>query len=364
MSRRYCTALSTGAFKANRQQGIALITVLVIFTVLSIMAIHILSNQNMNNRRTANIINSSKAYQYMYGAEEFAKSLLQQYFEESKQERVHRNQPWAQSAMMFPIEQNMGQLQGSIRDMHSCFNVNSIIMEPVAEAGAPNEEESGRGDGGGGLQVVGESGNGRADEVLPGQRLFAKLIEPLLEGNEVAPLALATAARDWIDDDMEPSGIDGAEDYTYTGYQIPYRTGNTFLAHTSELVVVKGFDAKVYDSIKDYICVLPTEQGTINVNTVKPEHAELVWILLEDVDLSTVRQALEQLPEDGYDEASFFETLGSGKVSQDGRGRLVFDSQYMQLTATAMVQSGSAKVQSLLMKTDSEFEVVARHIGD
>ncbi|WP_417445786.1 type II secretion system minor pseudopilin GspK [Kangiella sp.] len=363
MNKRSSIVLSTRIGKANRQKGIALITVLVIFSVLSIMSIHILSNQNMNNRRTANIINSSKAYQYMYGAEEFAKSLLQNYFEESEQERVHRNQPWAQSPMMFPIEQNMGQLQGSIRDMHSCFNLNSIIMEPMAAAGDEREGGGEIGGGGSGLQVVEESAGDR-NEALPGQKLFAKLIEPLIESGESSPQALATAMRDWIDDDLEPSGIDGAEDYTYTGYRKPYRTGNTFMAHTSELMVVKGFDANVYDSIKDYICVLPTEQGTINVNTVKPEHAELVWILLEDVDLATVRQALEQLPEDGYDEATFFETLGSGKVSQDGRGRLVFDSQYMQLTATAIVQTGNAKVQSLLMKSDSKFQVVARHIGD
>jgi len=357
------TDTSYKVLKAQRQDGIALITVLVIFTVLSIMAIHILSNQHMNNRRTANIINSSKAYQYMYGAEEFAKSLLQNYFEESKQERVHRNQPWAQSPMMFPIEQNMGQLEGSVKDMHSCFNLNSIIMEPVAGVEDPAGED-GRGDSGGGLQLVEESANSGANEELPGQRLFTKLIEPLIEQSESSPSALAAAVRDWIDDDLEPSGIDGAEDYTYTGYSKPYRTGNTYLAHSSELMVIKGFNAKIYDSIKEYICVLPTDQGTINVNTVKPEQAELVWILLEDVDLATVKQALEQLPEDGYDEASFFETLGSGKVSQDGRGRLVFDSQYMQLTATAMVQTGSAKVQSLLKKTNTKFEVVARHIGD
>lgn len=166
--------------KAQHQNGIALITVLVIFTVLSIMAIHILSNQHMNNRRTANIINSTKAYQYMYGAEEFAKSLLQQYFEESKQERVHRNQPWAQSPMMFPIEQNMGQLQGSVRDMHSCFNLNSIIMEPVVQANADREGgDTSRGGSGGGLQVV-EENDGRSNEQLPGQKLFAKLIEPLI----------------------------------------------------------------------------------------------------------------------------------------------------------------------------------------
>ena len=136
------------------------------------------------------------------------------------------------------------------------------------------------------------------------------------------------------------------------------------MAHTSELVVVKGFTPKIYDSIKELICVLPTTEGTINVNTVKPEHAELVWILLEDVELSQVKQALEELPEDGYDQTSFFEALGSGKISEKGKGRLVFDSKYLLLSARARVNTGTAVVHSLMLKNDSNFHVIARHIGE
>ncbi|NVK22847.1 MAG: type II secretion system minor pseudopilin GspK [Kangiellaceae bacterium] len=355
----------------HRAKGLALITVLIIFAVLSILAVHILNRQNLHNSRTANIINNSRAYQYMYGAEVFAKSMLQQYFEQSKDKRVHRNQPWAQAPMTFPIEQNLGQLEGSIRDMHSCFNLNSIIMQP--QQAASNTDDNNQSD-----QLTEQSHlppvqtlptpNTKVDtefgEKLAGEKLFSKLIEPLISQSEVSPDALATAVRDWIDDDSEPTGVDGAEDYTYTGLQIPYRTSNTLLAHTSELMVIKGFTAEIYDSIKDYICVLPSDEGDINVNTVDPDKAELVWILLEDVELSQVQQALQELPEDGYDESSFFEALGGGKVSEEGRGRLKFNSKYMQMTATAMVQSGRAQMQSLLIKNNNEFQVVARHIGD
>lgn len=360
----------------KKQQGVALVTVLIIFSVLTILAVHILTQQNLHNRRSANIINSSKAYQYMIGAEEFGRSLLKQYFEQSKDKRVHRNQPWAQAPMTFPIEQNQGQLEGSIRDMHSCFNLNSIIMQAPAGTGR-NGDTDGDGDNGNNLsdrnqlteELGGDKGNdtrveAEFGEKISGEKLFAKLIEPLLGNSETSPEALATALRDWIDDDTEPTGVDGAEDYTYTGLTIPYRTGNTLLAHSSELMVIKGFTSDIYDSIKDYICVLPSKEGTINVNTVKPEQAELVWILLEDVELSQVQQALQELPEDGYDESSFFEAIGGGKVSKDGRGRLAFDSKYLQMTATAVVQTGKAQMQSLFYKNNNEFKVVARHVGD
>ena len=351
------------AFSKNR--GVALITVLIIFSVLSVLAIQILNTQQMHVQRTANIINGSRAYQYMYGAEVFAAAQLKEYFKQSKAERVHRNQPWSQGAIAFEIEQGLGQLEGSLRDMHSCFNINSILMEQV-DTGQNNNNgrQIGGGNNSGGSGDVKTPGNGDDGTGMPGVDLFAKLLESNIDDEEASPQALAVATKDFIDDDQEPTGIDGAEDYNYTGLQVPYRTADTLLAHTSELMVVKGFNADIYESIKDYLCVLPTKDGTINVNTVKPEHAELVWMLLEDVDLSQVRQALQELPEDGYDEASFFETLGSGKVSEQGQGRLVYDSKYMLLTAEARVNTGTAVVRSLMLKSDNEFHVVARHIGE
>ncbi|AOE49025.1 type II secretion system minor pseudopilin GspK [Kangiella sediminilitoris] len=349
----------------QRNQGVALITVLVIFSVLSIMAIQILNSQQMQVQRTANIINGSRAYQYMYGAEVFATSQLKKFFEESKAERVHRLQPWSESGLAFEIEQGLGQLQGSIKDMHSCFNINSIIMEQQA-AGDGGEEGREIGSGGNGLQPVSEGrvNDGSEGSGMPGVDIFAKLIESRLEDSSVSPQALAVATKDWIDEDQEPTGIDGAEDYTYTGMKIPYRTADSFMAHSSELLVIKGFTPEIYDQIKDLVCVLPTKEGTINVNTVEPENAELVWMLLQDVDLGQVRQALENLPDEGYDEAGFFEALGSGKVSKQGKGRLVFDSKYMLLTAEASVNTGKAVVSSLMLKQDSEFNVIARHIGE
>ena len=350
--------------RLQNNRGVALITVLIIFSVLSILAVQILNSQQMHVQRTANIINGARAYQYMYGAEVFATNQLSNYFKESKAERVHRNQPWSEGAISFEIEQGLGQLEGSIRDMHSCFNINSVLMESASEGG---DDEGGNLGSGGNLRA--DSGgasraDGNGDSGMPGVDLFAKLIEPHLGEETVSPQALATALKDWIDEDQEPTGIDGAEDYTYTGLEVPYRTANTLMAHTSELLVVKGFTPEIYDSIKDLICVLPTTEGTINVNTVKPDQAELVWILLEDVELSQVKQALDELPEDGYDQASFFEALGSGKVSDKGKGRLVFDSKYLLLKARARVNTGTAVVHSLMLKSESKFHVIARHIGE
>ncbi|NVJ64855.1 MAG: type II secretion system minor pseudopilin GspK [Gammaproteobacteria bacterium] len=348
----------------SKQQGIALITVLMIAAVLIMFATFIINDRQVSDRRTFNIINNARASEYMVGAEVFGKSLLEQYFEQSKAERVVRTQPWATNPMQFPIENNLGTLEGQVRDMHSCFNLNSILME--AQNAVPET---------GGELAADELRDNTSSETidqtnefgkqLPGEKIYIKLIETLLPSEiEATPAELAATLRDWIDEDLEVSGADGAEDYTYTGYEIPYRTGNTLLGHTSELMVIKGYTPEIYDSIKDYICVLPTKEGTINVNTVQPEQALLVWALLDDVDLATVQQVLQDMPEEGYSEGDFFTALGNGKTSPEAAGRLAFDSKYLLMTATANIHTGRAQTKSLLLKNQNQFQVVARHIGD
>lgn len=360
----------------KHQKGVALITVLVISAILVVYATFILNDKMILDRRTSNIISASRAEQYMSGAETFGVSLLQQYFEQSKAKRVTRTQPWATTPMQFPIESDRGKLEGYVKDMHSCFNLNSILMpssassdssgkKPANESTEPDDIRLQQDNG---ARTVNKKNSAEAQaefgKKLPGEKLFIKLIEPLLPESEATASMLAATLRDWVDADQETSSADGAEDYEYTGYQIPYRTGDTFLGHSSELLTIKGFTPEIYDAIKDYICVLPTNEGTINVNTVKPEHAILVWFLLKDADLSAVKQVLSDMPEEGYSESDFFAALGKGEVAPDAQGRLVFDSKYLLMSARAQIGTGVAKTQSLLLKNGNKFSVVARHIGE
>ncbi len=328
--------------------------------VLIMFATFIINDRQVSDRRTFNIINNARAAEYMVGAEVFGKSILEQYFEQSKAKRVVRTQPWATAPMQFPIENNLGKLEGQVKDMHGCFNLNSILMEATSNVSA-EEADSNLAD----TTTNTANQNIEFGKQLPGEKVFVKLIETLLPSEtEASPAELAATLRDWVDDDLEVSGADGAEDYTYTGYQIPYRSANNLLAHSSELMVIKGYTPEIYDAIKDYICVLPVKEGTINVNTVKPEQAILVWALLDGVDLATVQQALQDMPEEGYSEGDFFTALGSGKVSKEAAGRLAFDSKYMLMTARAVIHTGKAETKSLLLKNNNQFQVVARHIGD
>jgi general secretion pathway protein K len=92
---------------------------------------------------------------------------------------------------------------------------------------------------------------------------FTKLLELVGLETKWAPMIV-----DWIDADIQPQSIDGAEDSVYMGQTPPYRTPNRYITSTTELLALPGFGRERYLAIAPYIAALPW--GTkINVCTAK-----------------------------------------------------------------------------------------------
>jgi general secretion pathway protein K len=73
---------------------------------------------------------------------------------------------------------------------------------------------------------------------------------------------------DWIDADIVPQNIDGAEDSVYMGQTPAYRTANRYITSTTELMALPGFGRDRYLAIAPYVAALPKDTK-INVCTVK-----------------------------------------------------------------------------------------------
>src|SRR5690606_38549544 len=84
--------------------------------------------------------------------------------------------------------------------------------------------------------------------------------------NRGVPEALADAWKDWVDADIDIHGF-GAEDGEYLGEEISYRTANAPAAHVTELRLVRGIEAEHLEALEDALCVLPSTELDINVNT-------------------------------------------------------------------------------------------------
>jgi|GEM_PF-2355108 len=350
----------------NKQKGTALITVVLIAAVVIVMVMESIKTIRYQKQLSSNLINRDQAYSYLMGMEELAKIWLKKAFENIKEDTVHLNQSWAQDDITFPLDG--GGMTASIKDMQSCFNLNSIVLE---DNPAP-QNQAGRGPG-----AIKPNSNNRPSlqpSGVPsapiGQQIFEELVNQTLDNSNVTGKALAAATRDWIDEDVEPFEADGAEDGYYQGMEIPYRTANSLLVHTSELLAIRNYSQDIYTALRPYICVLPEGNvNQINVNTVTEESAKLLYAALgaKGITLSDVTQAIADRGEKGYETRDeFFEALGPNKdkLKKEFKRWLGVTSEYFQMSAKAEIGNTRVSMKTLFKKDNkNNFKIVSRYFG-
>lgn len=340
--------------RANHQQGVVLIVVLLIVALVTLIATQISSRLLLNERRSTNLQHSDQAWQYVLGAESLAAGHLKKALEKDK-DRVHLGQAWAKGKFAFPIEG--GQLTGEIIDMSTCFNVNSLLFKEKNN-GNPNPNNPNK------------NPSTPDDNKTNGMKLLAKLYDAVLTDSDVTSEALVASLVDWMDEDSEVSGADGAEDYEYTALKLPYRTGNGPLGAISELRTIKGYSADIYEQLRPYLCALPdVEYSKINVNTLPPERAELLAILYDNLPVESARQVLSARPKDGFKDMAAVQTApGMPTDARDdgiGKGRTDISTQYFLVKAEAVVGRGKARIESLLKaEDDNKFKVISRSFAE
>jgi general secretion pathway protein K len=358
--------MRTAEFKSPaRQTGTVLITVVLIAAFVIVLVIQSVKTVRFQKQLSSNLINRDQAYSYLMGMEELAKIWLKKAFDNEKGETVHLNQPWAQDNITFPIDGGM--MIASIRDMQSCFNLNSVA---VIDNNPGNNQQ------GGDLKSPNpvDDATPERDERDPadpyaktlGQEIFEELVHKISDDTQVTGQALATALRDWIDADIDPAGPDGAEDGYYQGMAIPYRTANSPIAHISELRAMKDFGPAIYEKLTPFVCVLPDENVvTLNVNTI----AEDAVVLLEaalggKVTASEISQALSKRGEEGFEDIQqFLAEFGEKKLDKYA-ARLGVTSEYFEVSSQAEIGKTRVALKTLFKKEENnQFKVVSRYYG-
>ena len=351
----------------HRQSGTVLITVILIAAFVIILVVESTKTVRYQKQLSSNLINRDQAYSYLMGMEELAKIYLKKAFENTKDENVHLNQPWAQENITFPIDG--GVMTASIKDMQSCFNINSILFEGENN----NNNNSGRGGQSPQNPQNPKSGGGVNPQTgqpigTKGQDILEELISQVNENTEIQPDELATVVRDWIDPDIEPFDHRGAEDDYYQAMEIPYRSANALISHTSELLAMKGFSQKLYLGLTPYICVLPEmDVDQVNVNTVDEESALLLKAVLGGKNISTsdITRAMSGRGEKGFSNVKdFIDELGVTNADKLGQDKLTVTSNYFQVSAQAEIGKTRVAMKTLFKKSgDNNFEVVSRYYG-
>jgi general secretion pathway protein K len=289
------------------QRGIAVLTAMLVVTMGTIIAVNMMWEASLDQRRTAGALAADQGLMYLEGAEAWAADILRQDQIESP-DSDNLSEQWA--AELPPLPVDGGTITGRLEDLQGRFNLNNLIDT-----------------------------QGREDVIA------RKQLERLLTSLDLDP-ALAGRVVDWLDADAQPHFPDGAEDEVYAGMDPPYRTPNSMITTPSELMAIAGFDRETYAAIAPYVTALPIGT-TLNVNTAS---AIVLASLSDDIDLAAAQGLVEQ--RGGADFADIDATF-EGLVEADVLQRIDGVSQHFLLTATVSLGTTQLTMYSVLQRDSS-----------
>lgn len=299
----------------HNQQGAALISALLAAALVVTVAAAMIFDQQLDIRRTGNILHGDQAYLYARGVESWAGLLLGRAAEGEEYEYLGHTLP--------PIPVEGGHLSVRVDDLQGLFNVNNLVL------GSEGGQEQ--------------------------QRLvFRRLLRHCGLAEE-----LEQAVSDWLDADQEPRFPGGAEDGEYLRRDPPYRTADRPLTDADELALVYGFGQDGYEEcLKPLLTALP-EVSAININTAP---APVLAALADELDLRRAEQLVEDRPEAGYTMAEFLEhpsLAGTGLGSEAGV-LLTVQGRYFMVQSEAVIGQSRVVLHSLLQRDGEAVRVLQR----
>ncbi|MGB5405353.1 MAG: type II secretion system minor pseudopilin GspK [Thiogranum sp.] len=300
---------------ARYQQGVALITALLVVALATIAAVAMATRQQLDIRRTGSLLHGEQAYSYVLGAESWAQVVLARDLRESGIDTLEED--WSTQPPVSFVEG--GAVFGRIIDLQGRFNVNNLVA-----GGAPDNDAIDR---------------------------FKRLLR-LLELDEI----LADPLVDWIDENIDVRFPDGAEDETYLLLDTPYRAANQPLADISELRLVKGYNAEVIEKLRPFIVALP-EATPINVNTAS---AEVLSTVAEDLSTSDGESLVDARGEEGFESVDSFLQDPTLEAKNAAAASLSVTSQWFLMVSEANIGDGRARLASLIQRSAGGVLVVRR----
>jgi len=300
------------------QQGVALITALLVVALATLAAVAMTARQQLDIRRTANILNGEQAYMYALGGESWVKRILQRDIQQNSIDSF--KDVWATPLPPLPIPG--GTLQGQVEDLSGRFNVNNLVKE----------------------------GEASLEDVV----LFERLLRVL----ELST-TLAQVVVDWIDSDMETQIPDGAEDNSYLTKTPAYRTSNTLLSSPTELRLLAGFDNDSYQKLLPYVNTLPT-RTLINVNTAPLPVLMTLAEGLSETDAAVLITDREKKPFESVQDFLVHDALAGLDVDAKN---ISVSSNYFLLTVQVQIVRARVQLSSVLHRLPDKVRVVARSQG-
>ena len=318
----------------TQQRGIALLSVLLMLSLLVLLANELTQSFRTQLTRTQSIQQREQARWYAFSGESLAIKTLHQSFRDDPGV-THLGQGWATTNVVFPVDG--GQIAGQLKDAQSCFNINAL-----AAPAATNDTST--------TKTV-ES------------RVFIALLQyldiPTLNAEQITQ-----ATRNWVSrDDLRQ----GASDVDYLALPYPYLAGKTLMRDVSEWRAVAGVSKHIANKISPYLCTLPSTELSININTLSADQPELLSATyIDQLPVDQAKNILKKRPINGWGQIAEFtnQPLLANFNNTGVDDRLIINSHYFEMAAIARYHDSEVRLRSLIARSqDNRLTVIRRKFG-
>ena len=318
------------------ETGAALLTVLLLVAVMAVIAATSLERLKLDTQLGIDAAATDQARAFAQAGETIARFRIGDLIQHDAN-RTTLDGDWAGHPTNFPVDGGLATAR--LDDGGNCFNLNSLVDR---------------------------ASEGTLVARPLGMVQFARLMTALdVPGRDA--LAISAAAADWIDSDDRPLP-GGAEDAAYASTGQVGRTANTMMADVSELRAVAGVTPALYARLRPFICALPVSDASlINVNTLSPDQAPLLMMLLAGLDPSRARAAIALRPEHGFDSLAAFWNLPPMAMigaSDEGHQQVRATTRWFDLTLIVELQAAEFEEHALIDATQKPGKIARRSFGE
>jgi general secretion pathway protein K len=289
-----------------KQQGVAVILVMLIVAMATTLAVYISQQQSLWQRQVETQFDHAQARRLGIAGIDWARAVLAD--DAASSSTDYETEMWTLRLPSMPVEN--GEVIGVIEDRQGLFNLNSVVRDGLSSS----------------------------PEIVKFQRLLTTLN---------LPVSLAYSLADWIDSDSEVQAEGGAEDGYYLSLPHPYLTANRPLLELGELSRIKGFDSQTIARLQPFVSVLPIV-GAINVNFAP---AEVLASIADNMSLSDARIMVQQRHGNPFkDKADFKSRLPNNSITISDTDISV-SSDFFWVTGRASVNNSQVVTQALLQRS-------------
>lgn len=311
----------------QREQGMALIMVLLAMALVVMMTAGMVQQQSVRVFRAGHFLAQSQGYNVALGAEAFAEQIL---FQDLKTDRENNEQVdstdevWWKHSAVLPLDDG-GVAEVQIDDLSGRINLNNLVTP-----------------------------TGQVDQTTR-ERLMRLLMVLGITDVHVDSFV------DWVDPDEEPISAYGAEDGQYLMKSPAYRAANQPFTSVSELRLIEGMTEEIYQALRPHVAALPVSGTGINVNMAS---GQVIRSLHEQITDAQAEAVIKRREEERFLNTGDFTALpefaGLGLKPQG----LTVNSEFFDVVSRITWNDRVVNLVSTLHRSrEGEFSVVRRDTG-